>query len=59
MVLTIKRTNRFKRYEKLVTRTKKYLVSDEDNRFRVDSKVLTKNYSPISKHKSWFIVKMV
>ncbi|PIM96806.1 30S ribosomal protein S17 [Candidatus Hodgkinia cicadicola] len=57
--MTIKRTNQFKRYKKLVTRTKNYLISDKDNRFWVDSKVLIRNYSPISKHKSWFIVKMV
>ncbi|PIM95119.1 30S ribosomal protein S17 [Candidatus Hodgkinia cicadicola] len=58
-VLVIRRTKQFKRYKKIVTRTKKYLVSDKDNRFRVGSKVLIRNCSPISKCKSWFIVKMV
>ncbi len=37
----------------------KCLISDKDNRFKVGSKVLTKNCIPISKYKSWFIVKMV
>ncbi|PIM95112.1 30S ribosomal protein S17 [Candidatus Hodgkinia cicadicola] len=59
VVLVISKTKQYKKYKKIVTRSKKYLVSDKDNRFKVGSKVLIKNCIPISKYKSWFIVKMV
>ncbi|PIM95843.1 30S ribosomal protein S17 [Candidatus Hodgkinia cicadicola] len=58
VVLVIKRTKRSKKYKKTITSTKKYLVSDKDNRFRIGSKILIKSCSPISKRKSWFIVSM-
>ena len=43
-------------YKKIVKRTKKYRVHDEDNRCKVGDKVRIEEGRPLSKTKSWVVV---
>ena len=44
-------------YKKYVRMTKKYMIHDEDNTAKVGDVVCIKSCRPISKRKTWIIVK--
>ena len=43
-------------YKKIIKRTKKYRVHDEDNQCKVGDKVRIEECRPLSKTKSWVVV---
>ena len=43
-------------YKKIIKRTKKYRVHDEDNRCKIGDKVRIEECRPLSKTKSWVVV---
>jgi len=43
-------------YKKFVSRSKKYAVHDEDNRYRAGDAVRIEESRPISKRKSWVVI---
>lgn len=46
-------------YGKFVTRSKKYHAHDNDNQFSVGDNVLIEECRPLSKTKSWRVVKLL
>jgi small subunit ribosomal protein S17 len=44
-------------YGKIVTKSKKYYAHDEDNSFKVGDSVTIEETAPISKLKSWIVIK--
>lgn len=46
-------------YGKFVTRSKKYHVHDDDNQFSIGDIVLIEECRPISKTKSWKVIKLL
>ena len=43
-------------YKKFITRSKRYLAHDEDNRCKVGDRVQIQERSPLSKRKRWEVV---
>jgi len=43
-------------YPKYVKVRRKYMIHDEDNKYKVGDKVLIKEFRPLSKKKNWIIV---
>ena len=56
IVVLVTRRVRHKLYKKIISRSKKYHVHDEDNKFNVGDKVSIMESKPISKKKSWVVV---
>ena len=44
-------------YKKYINKTKKYSVHDEDNKFKVGEIVTIQENKPISKTKTWIVLK--
>jgi small subunit ribosomal protein S17 len=59
VVVLVARKVRHPKYEKILTRSTKYHVHDEENQAKTGDKVLIKQSRPISKTKSWSLVKVV
>jgi small subunit ribosomal protein S17 len=57
IVVTVQRTMRHKRYEKVITRGTKFYVHDEDNSAKVGDKVCIEETRPISKLKNFRVTK--
>ena len=56
VVVKVDRTTRHPRYEKVVTRSKKYYAHDESNSLQVGDKVTIMETRPLSKLKRWRVV---
>jgi len=59
VVVNIERTYRHARYQKVITRGKKYYAHDESNTIKSGDKVLIKECRPYSKNKRWLVVKKI
>ncbi len=46
-------------YGKVVTRTKKYAAHDENNEFRIGDRVEILSVRPISKTKTWKVIRLI
>ena len=46
-------------YGKFITRTKKYHAHDDDNKLSIGDNVLIQECRPISKTKSWKVIKLL
>ena len=55
-VVRVERTIRHPLYKKVVKRSKKYLVHDEDNRCKRGDVVRIMECRPLSRHKRWRLV---
>ncbi len=58
-VVKVERTYRHPKYEKVIVRSKKYYVHDEDNAAQEGDVVLIAETRPLSKLKRWRIVEFV
>ena len=47
------------KYNKIVSRTKKYYVHDENNQYNIGDLVKIRQTKPISKNKCWTIIEQV
>ena len=56
IVVEVTRRVKHKLYKKIVSRSKKYHVHDEDNSFKVRDSVKIIESKPISKLKSWIVM---
>jgi small subunit ribosomal protein S17 len=56
VVVKVDRTIRHPRYEKVVTRSKKYYAHDESNSLQVGDRVTIMETRPLSKLKRWRVV---
>ena len=45
-----------KRYNKIISKTKKYYAHDENNKYKIGDFVTIKQSRPISKNKRWTVV---
>ncbi len=54
-VVLIERVYRHPRYERVVTRSKKFKAHDEENASKVGDRVLIEETRPLSKQKRWRI----
>lgn len=59
ITVMIERRVKHKRYDKLMRRSTKYHVHDEDNTCKIGDIVKIKETRPISKTKSWTLVEVV
>ena len=59
LVVLVERTVRHPKYEKILTRSTKFHVHDEENQAKIGDKVLIKQSRPLSKTKSWSLVAVV
>ena len=57
IVVKVTRRVQHKLYKKIISRTKKYLGHDDDNTFKIGDNVNIKQSRPISKTKSWVVIK--
>ncbi len=57
VIVRVDRTYRDPRYEKVITRGRKYYAHDESNALICGDKVLIKESKPFSKTKRWLVVK--
>ena len=55
IVVNVVRRVRHKLYKKIINRSKKYHVHDEDNKFKIGDIVSIIESKPISKLKSWIV----
>ena len=56
IVVEVVRRVKHKLYKKIISRTKKYHVHDEENKFNKGDKVNITESKPISKLKSWIVI---
>ncbi len=59
VVVMVERKVRHEKYEKILTRSTKFHVHDEENVAKIGDKVLIKQSRPLSKTKSWALVSVV
>lgn len=59
VVVRVDRTIRHPRYEKVMTKSKKYYAHDESNALQVGDKVVISESRPLSKLKRWRVVEKV
>ena len=52
----VERNMMHKKYKKIIKRSKKYLVHDEENRLKIGDKVKIVESRPISKLKTWLVL---
>ena len=57
VVVEVERTFKHPIYKKYIKRSKKYHAHDESNTLKVGDKVIIEETRPISKLKSWIIIK--
>lgn len=57
VVVNVETTFRHPRYQKVITRGKKYYAHDESNTLKVGDQVIIKECRPFSKLKRWLVVK--
>jgi len=57
VVVKVTRRVQHKLYKKIISRTKKYHAHDDDNTFKIGDNVNIKESRPISKTKSWVVIK--
>lgn len=48
-----------KKYKKIISKTKKYFVHDENNKYKKGDFVKIKLTRPISKHKCWTVIELI
>lgn len=59
VVVMVERKVRHEKYEKILTRSTKFHVHDEENVAKTGDKVLIKQSRPCSKTKAWALVSVV
>ncbi len=59
IVVTVDRRKRHRLYEKIITRTKRYLVHDPRDEGGIGDFVLIEETRPLSKRKRWRLVKIL
>ncbi len=59
VVVNVNTTIRHPRYQKVITRGKKYYAHDQSNEIKVGDRVLIKECRPYSKTKKWLVVKKI
>lgn len=59
VTVLVERRIRHALYGKFITRSKKYCVHSDDNKFSVGDSVLIEECRPISKTKSWRVIKLL
>lgn len=59
VVVRVDKTFRDPKYQKVVTRGRKYYAHDESNALEDGDKVLIKECRPFSKTKKWMVVKKI
>lgn len=57
VVVRVDKTFREPKYQKVITRGRKYYAHDESNSIEIGEKVLIKECRPLSKLKKWLVVK--
>lgn len=57
VVVRVDKTFRDPRYDKVITRGRKYYAHDESNALEMGDRILIKECRPISKSKRWLVVK--
>ncbi len=58
VVVTVSETIRHKRYEKVVNRSTKFYVHDENDECKLGDEVVINETKPLSKLKRWRVVKI-
>lgn len=48
-----------KKYKKIISKTKKYYVHDENNKYKIGDLVKIKQTRPISKNKCWTVIEEI
>ena len=56
ITVAVKRNIQHKKYNKIVSKTKKYYAHDETNKYSIGDVVKIRQTKPISKNKSWIVV---
>ena len=56
IVVEVTRRVKHKLYKKIISRTKKYHVHDENNNYNIGDKAIIRESKPISKLKSWIVI---
>ena len=56
VVVKVTRRVQHKLYKKIISRTKKYHVHDENNTYKIGDNVNIRESRPISKLKSWVVI---
>ena len=59
VVVEIERSSKHPVYNKYITKKKRYLVHDNENRCEVGEKVLIVETRPISKRKRWLVKRII
>ncbi len=56
ITVKVERRLAHQKYKKIISRSKKYSVHDEENRYKTGDEVKIEECKPISKSKSWVVV---
>ncbi len=56
ITVKVERRLAHQKYKKIISRSKKYSVHDEENRYKTGDEVKIEECKPISKNKSWVVV---
>lgn len=59
VTVLVERKIRHALYGKYITRSKKYCAHDDDNQFGIGDSVLIEECRPISRTKSWRVIKLL
>lgn len=58
-VVKVERTLRHPLYKKVIRRSKKYMVHDEDNQVKIGDTVRIMECRPLSRHKRWRLLEVL
>ena len=59
IVVAVSNKIKHQKYNKIISRTKKYYVHDEDNNYQIGDIVKIQQSKPISKNKCWAVINLI
>jgi len=59
IIVAVKKQVSHKRYAKIIIKTNKYYVHDENNECKIGDKVKIEETRPLSKHKRWKLIELI
>lgn len=59
IIVAVKKQVSHKKYSKIITKTNKYYVHDENNKCQIGDKVKIEETRPLSKNKRWKLLELI
>lgn len=59
VIVSVSNKIKHKKYNKIISKTKKYYAHDEHNEYKVGDMVKIQQTRPVSKHKCWKVIRII